>query len=173
MNKGIDSYEKEKFVMGKKYWTYYMETTNKRDQLRMLTGVFSAVPSKGIFYDERTKSFDWKIDDRDRVWKGAIMEYSIVIYMNGYGSARCSFFETKEEAIEAHDKQIADFAKNLSTEKRSIMYKKMYNKNSAPPRKPIEVEAISWLKTLEKKEKDYVLWIKEYLDIKELYRQTR
>jgi hypothetical protein len=169
MNKGIDSYHKDKFVMGKKYWTYYMETTNKGDQLRMLTGVFSAVPSKGVSYNEMTQYFEWQIADVDRVW-GESIGHNIKTYMNGYGIARCTFFETREEAIEAHDKQIAEYARRLDTRKRENMYKKMYNRSSAPAKPKEEVEAVEWLKSLEAKERKHVLWIKEYLDIQEIWK---
>ena len=157
----IHSYEKEKFVMGKKYWTFFMELSNNREQIRNHTGVFAAVPTKESWYSEQYKSFHWTISEIKVLSKSQIG--NLQAYLNGYGIANCDFFDTKEAAMEAHDNRIKEYARGLDTRRRANMYNKMYTKIE-PPKSKIETDSMEWLNSLSKKEIEYVKWIKTYFE---------
>jgi len=157
----INSYEKNKFQMGKKYWTFFVETTNKGDQLRNHTGVFAAIPTKDAWYNEEYQSFRWWISEIKVISK--TLTGNLQAYLNGYGCASCDFYETKEEAMIGHDKRIKEYARGLDTRKRANMYKKMYTKTE-PTKSKLEIESMEWLKTLSKKEIEYVAWVKHYFE---------
>lgn len=98
--------ERNKFVEGEEYWTFYMETTNKGNALKNVVKVFKTKlikrdPSRYEpcgFYLNFLVPQDLKISNT--------MRYKMHIYMNGYGLAQCQFFTTEEEAIKAFDNTI-------------------------------------------------------------------
>lgn len=166
----INSYEKEKFEIGKEYWTFYMETSNKGNSLRYYTGVFKTKLEKlrktdyngfpttdTIYWDT-----EWNIDALAK--KGSTFKHNVSVYMGGYGSASCDFFDSYEEAAIAHDKLIKECAKGLNTADRDVMLKKLINKNNLPTVSAIEKNSIAWYKSLPKKEKGYIKWIKEFYE---------
>ena len=85
----IDSYEKEKFEIGKTYYTYFMETTNKGNSIRNWTGIFEAKLENikeysGLKYTEFSIK-GGKFSD--------LMKRNINAYLDGYGSAFCYFLK--------------------------------------------------------------------------------
>jgi hypothetical protein len=164
MKNYINSYDKEKFVMGKIYWTFYMDLSYKKgDQIRNYTGVFAAVPTKESWYSEQYKSFKWILSELKAVLSQNQVG-NLQAYLNGYGIASCDFFDTKEEAMKVHDERIKEYARGQDTRKRATMYRKLYDKKDTPPKSKIETESMEWLKTLSKKEIEYVSWIKYYFE---------
>ena len=164
----INSYEKEKFEVGKEYWTYYLETSNKGNSLKYYTGVFKTKllsMNKNDYYGKPSEDTtfwytNWDISALSK--KG--FRGNVHTYMNGYGSASCDFFDTYEDAAKAHDKWLKKTSKNLNTRDRENMLKKLVNKNDTPKVSSIERESISWYEKLTKKEKSYVKWIKVFYE---------
>ena len=165
--KKINSYEKEKFEVGKEYWTYYMETSNNGNKLMYYTGVF-----KTKLEELRKTDYDGKPTTETLFWgttwnidalakKGDTFRHNVSIYMGGYGSASCDYYENYEDAALAHDKTIKQFAKGLSTGHREAMYEKLIKK-TVPEVSAIEKESVAWYKGLSAKEKKRVKWLKEF-----------
>ena len=99
----FNSYEKEKFVVGAEYYTYYMDETSKRDGIRNYTGIMKV---KVISNDKTKYSPDgytvFKILESKKL--SSTIEHNVCTYMNGYGTASTNFYHDKESCIEAHDK---------------------------------------------------------------------
>ena len=157
---GINSYQKEKLILGKSYWTFYMDTTRKGNGLRNVTGVFEVIPKQQLHY-KPSEYLDWEI--KGGTYYREKHTCPITTYMNGYGTANCDFFETEAEAIEAHDKRVKYLAQGLNTHDRDVMFQKLIVK-SLPPKPKIEIDSVAWYKGLSTTEKKYVQWIKEYYE---------
>jgi uncharacterized membrane protein YheB (UPF0754 family) len=159
----FDSYQKNKFVVGKEYYTYFFETTQKQDSIRYYTGIMKV---KVTFNGKREGWYiphtEFEILESDKPLDN--MEDRIHTYMDGYGSAFTYFFEDKEECVNHHDKILAEIAKNLSTSKKEKILKKLINNNSYPQKRKIEIESVDWYNSLTKKQKLYVEWLKYYYD---------
>ena len=166
----INSYEKEKFEVGKEYWTYYMETSNKGNTLRYYTGVFKTkleslrkTDYNGIPTEETLFwRLSWNIDALAK--KGSTFRHNVSVYMGGYGSASCDYFDSYEEAAKSHDAKIKDFARHLNTGERKSMFSKLIYKDNLPKVSDIEKNSVDWFKKLSATEKKYVKWIKDFYE---------
>jgi hypothetical protein len=159
----FNSYDKDKFVVGKEYYTYYMDVTNRGNGIKDYTGIMKV---KVLSNDPTDTSPDgytiFEILESKKL--GDKMSHSIHYYMNGYGMASTNFYETKDECIEAHDAEVKEIAKGQTTNDRERILKKLINKGSKPKAGKKETDAISWYNTLSHKEKKHVKWIKEFWD---------
>jgi hypothetical protein len=148
----INSYDRDKFEVGKHYWTYFMETTNKGDQIRNHTGVFEAKLIEMSKYGPKFEVIGGKHYVRSH-------KAQITTYMQGYGSANCDFYETEEEAIEGHDDKIKYYAKYLDAAFKNRMYKKLIE-SSVPEASVEEIEAKKWYDNLTREEQFHIKWFK-------------
>jgi hypothetical protein len=153
MNKNyITSYEREKFELGKLYWTYFMETSKSGQQLRNHTGVFQV---KCIEIDNKYgPEFDIIGGSHYKINHKA----NISTYMKGYGSAYCHFYNSEEDAIIAHDEKILSYSSHLDAEYKKPMYKKLIS--AKPEVSQIEIDAKAFFTSLPKEHKDHIIWLK-------------
>lgn len=148
----INSYQKEKLIKGKKYWTFYTFTSNSGNSFSEYVKVFQTeVLSKGPRF----------IFDIENAQTTERFKSKLNTYMNGYGLATCNFYETEEDAKLAHDMYIISFSKSLKGSHKEKILKKIYD-NSLIIIEPIEKESIQWYNSLSDKEKTYLKWIKDY-----------
>lgn len=167
----FNSNDKDKFVVGATYWTYYMDRSNKYNKLRDWTGVFQVKVISNEYKTHTTIGYNKKELTYFTGHTNFEVLYSVKPiksnvqnnYLSGYGNATCDFYDTKEECIQAHDKQIIDWATNLNTDDRNVMCRKLYTKIK-PPVKQIETDSINWYNNLSKQEQNYVYWIKKYYE---------
>lgn len=161
----INSYETKKFVVGKEYWTYYVDLTNAGNRLKDYTGLMRV----------RLDAIDKSSYDKDGYKRFTILEskklgrtiaHNVHGYFHGYGIASCDFYDTKEECIVGHDKHIVQLSKGQTVNDRNAILEKLIKKVEVSKPK-IETESIAWYKGLSKKEKSYVEWIKESWDLDE------
>lgn len=156
---GINSYEKDKLVIGKTYWTFYTFESNNGTGFRDYVKVFETHITGETFYSKPNNlSFDF---DLSKINLSRTMTNNLPLYMNGSGLSSCNFYETEEDAKLAHDLHIIEFCKEyrLNGEQKERLYKKMYDKSLIPVSK-IEKESIEWYKSLDKNQQKYVLWLK-------------
>jgi hypothetical protein len=155
----IDSLYKNPFVTeGVTYWSFYMEITNRGNALKNYTGLFQVTPRN---QDPVTKYVhNWDISDATF---SKTMEHNIHLYLNGYGIAYCYLSEDKNEIIQQHDKMLKEWAEDQNTKDRAKILNKLIA-SPEPEKSKLEVEAVTWLKGLSKKELTYVKWIKNYYE---------
>ena len=89
----FNSYKKENFVVGKEYYTYYMDVTNKGNKLQDCTGIMRVVVTSNDI-SERTGSRWTKFDILECGKMSKRITKNIHTYMNGYGSAYTKFFKS-------------------------------------------------------------------------------
>lgn len=154
----ITSYDKEKFEIGKIYYTYYFQLNNKGDAIRYYTGIMK-VKCKQNDYDKSNIDFDI-LESKEL---SNTLSHNIGAYLRGYGSAYCNFFNSYEDCIVHHDKELIYYSKNLKTQKRDLMLKKLIT-SIEPKKKKIEIESLQWMSSLSKKEIKYLKWIKDYYE---------
>jgi hypothetical protein len=166
----INSNEKERFEVGKEYWTFYMELSENGCKLRYYTGVFKTkllkldkTDYKGNPSNEQV-FWSTKWDTSALSKKSDTLKHNVPIYMNGYGMASCDFYDSYDDAAKGHDKLLIKFAKGQNTSDRATILKKLIDKNNTPTVSVIESESKSWYKKLTKKEQSYVKWIKEFYE---------
>lgn len=160
----FNSYDKDKFVVGREYYTYYVDVTNRGNTLKNYTGILKVrvtsndpTPSSPDGYTE------FEILESGKL--GSTIAHNIHTYMNGYGFACTKFFENKEDCVEEHDKEINKIAKGQTTSDRERILKKLINKISTPKKSGLEVESIEWYNSLSVEQKRFVMWIKNYWDM--------
>lgn len=158
----FNSYEKDKFVVGKEYYTYYFDITNRGNAIKDYTGIMKVKVISNDPTKISPKGYT-KFDILESKKLGSTIAHNIHYYMNGYGLANTDFYEDKDECIKAHDKRIITFAEGLSTTDREKMLKKLINEQKPNVSKK-EEDSKQWYKELSKTEKEYVKWIKEYWD---------
>jgi len=148
------------FELNKPYWSYYVELTNACNKLKYYCGVFQVIPTtktKSTYTNADYYYYKWQVDGKPNF--PYPMNHNIDNRLNeGY-----NIFETREEAVKAHDKQILEWSKHQNTKDRATMIKKLIN-TSAPEPKKIEVDSIAWFKNLPAQEQKYVKWIKDYYE---------
>jgi len=151
--------KKDELVLGQTYWSFYFDFTKSQNKLKDYCGVFEVIPTernesstKGYYY------YRWDV-------KGIAqfpypMNHNITNRLGDYGA---ELYETREEAVAAHDKKISERAVTLNTADRDRMLKKLIAA-SKPPVEPIEVKSIKWFESLPDEEKEYVKWIKHFYE---------
>jgi hypothetical protein len=154
----ITSYDTNKIEIGKTYWSYYMSTSSKCNKIRDYCPPFQVVPIR-LKIHQYGSTFDWEIIGGK--FSGS-MKHNINVYLNGYGTAFCEFYDTELECITGHNKRILEWSKYLNTEDRDMMYKKLIN--HTPSKSEIEINSIKWIKSLSPKEMEYLKWIKRYYE---------
>lgn len=160
MNK-INSYEKDKFEVDKEYWTYYIRLNTKETGFRYYTGIMKVkCISNGVSNYTNTKTTKFEILKCKNL--SDTLAYNIHVYMDGYGTASCDFFEDYNDCINQHDKDIKAYANDRSTDIRERMLKKLVNKKNPIIKSKLETDAIEWFKSLSSKQKKYVRWIRKY-----------
>ena len=152
--------ERNKFVVGEEYWTFYMDTTNKGNALRNVVSVFKTklVEKRPSQYE--TCGFYLCFELPSTLKLSNTMRHSLPIYMNGYGLAQCQYFTTEEEAIIAFDERIDFLAKYQTAADRDVMLTKKYHKSPSKI-SGIEKSALAWKNKLSEKEKTYLDWFIE------------
>lgn len=158
----INSYETEKFEVGKEYYTYYVDLSNNGTKLRDYTGIMkvkliSKDPSQ--YTPKGYKRF--KIIESKPL--GSTIAHNIHNYLEGYGTASCDFFESKDDCVKHHDKKLIDLSDGQNTKDRDTILKKLIN-SKTPDKPKIELDSIAWYESLTKKEQSYVSWIKHYYE---------
>jgi len=165
--KGFNSNDKDKFVIGEEYYTFFMDLTNKRNRLRDYTGIMKVKVTSNEYKLIKEDCCEYYMGDTDfdiieSKKFGRTLSHNIYNYLNGYGTSTCDFFENYDDCVEAHDNQIKEFASNQIVSDREDMFRKLIKKNI--PKKPkIEVESMNWYNGLSKKEKSYVSWLQDNL----------
>lgn len=157
---GINSYDKDKFVIGKTYWTFYTFASKNYKGFSEYVKVFETnVIGEKSYSKPNNKSFEF---DLSKIKLSQTMTNNLPLYMNGYGLSYCNFYETEEDAKLAHDLHIIEFCKEnrLNGEQKERLYYRMYDKSLIPVTK-IEKESIEWYKSLDKKQQIYILWLKD------------
>lgn len=155
--KSFNSYDKEKFIIGKTYWTFYTFPSNNYNNFSQYVKVFETKVLKETTFSKPTnKKFEF---DLSKIKLSSTMQNNLPMYLNGYGMASCNFYETEEDAKLAHDLHIIDFCKGLNGSDTERLKNKMYNVSLFPVSKK-ETEAINWYNALTKKEKNYIIWLK-------------
>jgi hypothetical protein len=150
----IDSYENDKFEIGKEYWTFYIGLTNKENKISDYTGIFQVrLKAMGKCYMSNQILKEFEILQGGKFSK--TLAYNIPAYMNGYGSSYCEFFEDYDTCVAYHDKTIKDYAKKLSVKDREVMYSKLIIKTNIQYNKK-ESDALKWFENLTEGEKEYV-----------------
>lgn len=168
--KGWDSYDKNKFEVGEIYWVIYMETTNKGDSIRHRNGVsqYKCLSNKIKYVELEAR---YQTPDRMGYWSGNTTFEHIsgkqihndYAYLDGYGTARCYFFNDLQDAKDAHDNWIIDLAKGQTVSSKNAMYKHLFGPSPLAPKE--EVEAMNFYNSLSKEDKKHVKWLKEYGNI--------
>jgi hypothetical protein len=158
----INSYETGNFEVGKEYHTYYVDLSNNGTKLRDYTGIMkvkliSKDPSQ--YSPKGYKHF--KILESKPL--GSTIAHNIHNYFEGYGSASCYFFESKDDCIKHHDEKLIELSKGQNTKDRDNILKKLIN-SKTPDKPKIELDSIAWYESLTKKEQSYVSWIKHYYE---------
>lgn len=138
--------------VGKSYYTYYFDTTNKRNKIVDYAGVFKVKLLEISKYGD----CKWEISECKKLGKN--LSYSIHYNKIYY------IFNTKEECIKAHDEAIIKFSKDQTTKDTVLILNKLIDKNSIPKKLKIEIDSIEWYKSLSKKEQEMVVWLKHYCD---------
>lgn len=164
---GWDSNDKDKFKVGETYFVIYMDVTNKGNKLRHRNGVsqYQCKSSKKEWYKYKDSQ-----GKETGFWDG-YTDFTHIsgkhiqspVYLNGYGTAVCYFFNDEQDAKNAHDEYIKILAKGLTVEDRNVMYSKMFGE--APKKSSFEEDTMEWFNKLKAKDKKRVLWLKEYGDI--------
>lgn len=149
--------ERDKFVVGAEYWTFYMETTNKGNALRNVVRVFKTqllerTPSQ---YEQCGYYLVFGVPAGLKV--SDVMRHRLPIYMNGYGCASCDFYTTEAEAIKAFDERVECFARYQKASDRDRMRKVKYDQ-TAPPMGGMELRAKAWRDGLSPREQSYLNW---------------
>ncbi len=160
----INSFEKEKFVVGKEYYTYYVDVNNKGNALKDYTGILKVkvISNEKSDYDGRRYT-RFEILERSKKLSPTI-ESNIHFYMNGYGISSTNFFENVEDCILEHDKELKEIAKGQTTSNKERILDKLINKEDVPEKDKIEVESVAWFNSLSDSEKKMVRWLKHYYD---------
>lgn len=167
--KRIDNYYNETLVLGKWYWTYFYFPTNKGNKFKDYLGVFRARPVK-ITSDKKRDDLNGKPKRFVKYeWEVADMKFpkvsaagSVQLYLNGYGLASCDYWESEEDCIEAHNKDLKEFARGLNTTDRESILSRLINE--IPKMSKIEAASREWIKTLDKTQRKYLRWVKEYYE---------
>jgi hypothetical protein len=149
--------DRDKFEVGREYWSFYMETTNSGNALRNIVKVFKTRLLEKR-YSQNCSHFYLEFEKPTNVNLGSTMSHNLGIYMNGYGSAQCRFYDTEEEAIIGFDNRIKELASYTNAHNRDIMYRKMYIPMEAK-KSSLELAATSWKAGLSAKELKYLDWI--------------
>ena len=158
----INSYETEKFEVGKEYYTYYVDLSNNGTKLRDYTGIMkvkliSKDPTK--YRPKGHKRFEI-IESKPL---GSTIANNIHNYFQGDGRYT-SFFESKDDCIKHHDEKLIEFSSyGQNTKDRDTILKKLIN-SKTPDKPKIELDSIAWYESLTKKEQSYVSWIKHYYE---------
>ena len=155
----FDSYNKKQFEVGKTYWTYFSDETNRGNALKDYTGIFQVRVGS---YDKEDKFYDFIVLNNHQFTK--TMSHNIHAYLNGYGISFCYFSEDKDEIIKHHDDYLKKFAKKQNTKDRTNILKKLINKEEEPLKSQLEMDSVNWFNGLTAKEKKYVKWIKKYYE---------
>lgn len=158
----INSYEKEKFEVGKEYFTYYWERTNRGNRIKDYTGVMK-VKLLSNDKSEYSPNGYLRFEILESKPLGNTIAHNILTYMNGYGCASCDFYDNEAECTLAHDKSIIDFSKGQNTKDRDTLLKKLIFKHE-PNVPKIESDSIEWYNSLTKRQKEFVSWIKHYYE---------
>ena len=149
---------KKNYELNKEYWAYYLEFTNAGNSIKNYCGVFKIIPLEkkpvSSSYPDRFY-YTWDVEGQSKF--PYPMNHNITNRLDNDGIV----FETKEEAIAAHDKKILETAVKLPTAYRERCIKKMFNK-VVPVPSTIESESIAWYDNLSEKEKGYIKWLKDY-----------
>jgi len=163
MTEHFNSRDKDKFVVGKEYYTFYFSMSNNGTTLRDYTGIMKVKVTSNEPSEYSPKGYTrFEIIKSKKL--GSTLAHNIHFYMNGYGIASCDFYETKEDCIKCHDLALVRAATGQSTEYRDRILKKVKNKNTIPGKDNIEIKSLEWYNSLPKSTKKYVQWIKEYYD---------
>ena len=152
--------DRYKFKTGEEYYTFFMETTRKGNALRNIVPVFKThlverVPSQ---YQICGNLLYFYIPDTLKI--SGTMKQSLPAYMNGYGCARCTFYTSYEEAVEAFDEMVEELARYVKASDRDAMRKKKYNQKQIEV-EGIESEAKKWKSKLTETEVSYLNWFIE------------
>lgn len=162
---GWSSYDKDKFNVGETYWVVYMEATNKGNKIVHRNGVSQYTCTKA---EKNWVTFD-KPFSKDRLgyWSGNT-EFKHIsgtkinndyAYLNGYGIAICYFFNTEQDARNAHDEWIKDIAEGNSVVDKNRMYAHLFGTRPDAPTE--EVKAMAFYNSLNDSDKAHVQWLKE------------
>jgi hypothetical protein len=149
--------DRNEFIVGAEYWTFYMETTNKGNALRNVVKPFKTKLIERTSSPYEVCGFYLRFSVPEDLKVSKTMRHNLQVYMNGYGLAQCSFYLTEEEAIIAFDKRIDELAKYQKMSDRDTMLAKKYTK-TAPEISSIEKSAKAWKNKLTSKQKSYLQW---------------
>jgi hypothetical protein len=159
----FNSNDKDQFVVGKEYYTYYMEITNRGNKLRNYTGVMKikVISNDPTQYSPRGYTMFEIIESKKLT---SSIKANAKTYMNGYGSATTNFYDDYDTCVKDHDKDILNYSKGQTTDDRDVILNKLINKQTPINKSKIEVDSIRWYKSLSGKQKQYISWLKEYYD---------
>lgn len=154
----ITSYEKENFVVGNEYYTYFFDISKNGKSLIEYTGIMKVKLISNI-KDIYNPNGNLKFEILDSKPLSETLQYNIDLYLDGYGCSFCHFFDTYVDCVNHHDKTIIDYGKNTDKYSREKMYKKLLN--TKPEKTTLENESIQWYYGLTSKQKKYVSWLSE------------
>jgi hypothetical protein len=150
--------DRNQIQVGETYYTYYTEMSMTM-KFRVHTGLIKIrCKSKDLEEFKETGDvldicLDFEILD--------IKENKIHHYKLGGYILESNYYNSWDEAAEAHDREIIAYAEGHETRTKEKLYKKLILLD-APKKSDFEIEAIEWYEELTEREKEYVKWIKMY-----------
>jgi hypothetical protein len=158
------SYDKEKFIVGNEYYTYYFGVSNKGKSIIDYSGIMLVKVTSNSPTEYSPKGYT-KFEIISSKPLSRTLQHNIPLYLHGYGLAFCNFFETYDDCVEYHDKHIISVGKRTDKFSREKMYKKLIS--VTPTKTTLEKTSIDWYENLSDVEKSYVIWLSEnYTKIK-------
>lgn len=141
----------------KSYWCYYISLSKRKDSFRKYAGVFcmEVQNNKFEFYSD--------VKRKPSYWSEVIHIYRG--YRRNSKENLFEMFETKEEAIQAHDDCLLSLLQNLTCKyRREYFTNKIINKTRLPGKSILEKNALKWFNTLNHDEKEYVKFFRKFYE---------
>lgn len=150
--------------VGKHFYAYCFELSKRRGSLQKYSGIVEVELTKCYF-----KKCDFGRGEHNIFYLpqhkfkvvGKELAYTTEDWLMYTLDNHAKLYETKEECIEEHDKDIIDVANNRVPKKedRLKILKKVINKDMLTS--PLEIESLKWYEELDEKTKEMVDWLIE------------